>query len=84
MHRIVRLACEKEIEGLSQIPPDSVSIDSNDIVAPSSVVWKTPINHTDYSFPTNPLTTGTYYSIKLLLLCQYQYTTFVASVRYFT
>lgn len=38
MHRIARLACEKEIEGLSQIPPDSVSIDGNDIVAPSSVV----------------------------------------------
>lgn len=45
MHRIARLACENEIEGLSQIPPDSVSsvelsssFDGDDIVAPSSVV----------------------------------------------
>ncbi len=38
MHRIARLACENQIEGLSQIPPDSVSVDEDDIVAPSSVV----------------------------------------------
>lgn len=40
-HRMARYAiqgCEKENEGLSQIPPASVSIDGNEIVAPSSVV----------------------------------------------
>ena len=57
LHRIARSAMigiENENEGLSQIPPASISNIGDDNVAPSSVVWKTPINHTDYSSTKNP------------------------------
>ena len=36
MHRIARIACGNEIEGLSQIPPVSVSDCGDECVAPSS------------------------------------------------
>ena len=42
MHRIARLACEKEIEGLSQIPPVSVSNMDDEYVVPSSWCEKLP------------------------------------------
>ena len=68
LHRIAKsamLGVGNENEGLSQIPPASISNVEpsssslgNDNVAPSSRVWKTPINHTDYSSPYNPFTVG--------------------------